>query len=382
MLPVVSRRPASSNQRGFSLMEMIVVVAIASVVLLVAYQILEDSYKTALSLEARNEMTLMAQRPANAIQTAIYQAETIFGNDAAGVGTSYYNRMSTQLTGANAIATGTSLPVIAPTAVMTADGPTENFVGNCLLIARQLPPLFVNYDHDNNNSTAQIPFPVDRYRFELFYLRRDNGRAFSPTSSYTLSLHRARTIDFADAFQIRPLMSSGAGNAFTLSQRQQITAGMNAAGLTKAWDTSPGLLANQAFYNITMSGTNAGVLTLNTTQPLTLASGTGVTNLTAEIYSADITGAVNYSIAYPQPTAVAAKFRGAAWMEEQSDGSFTQMSGLRVAAYGGTNGFEVKVGGAGAGQRVLVRVVMMANFAAGIYDSEEAVVITSRGLSI
>jgi prepilin-type N-terminal cleavage/methylation domain-containing protein len=409
-------REKRRRQAGFSLMEVTIVLGVASIVLIVAYQILEDSYRTALSLEARNDLLMMAQRPTNSIQSAIYQADTIFDNDASGIGTGYYNRLVTELPALFTPAPGTLLPIATSSASFGEDVSGDRHVGNCLLIARQLPPISVDYAPDPSAPSDLVPFPIDRYRFELFYLRRcdrsNANRACAGThgfgnTSYIYDLVRARTIDFADYFQLNPLINPDVnpptGPTFTATQRSQIAAGLAANGLTRAWDPSPGNTVSTAFYTITTTGTYKGRMTANSTQALTLY-GTPDSVDPEILRGAAISGRIQYSIAFRNPAESENLGIPAELRPQDADGQFNFRSRMSFTGASGTavntvlriprfaaddvvtatfpSGFEVKVGGVGAGQRVMVRVMTMAQFMAGTYDAQESVVIGARGMSL
>ncbi len=407
------RSNARQKQSGFTLMELMIVVGVSAVLLIISYQVLEESYRTAMSLEARNDLLLLSQQPTNAIQTSIYQARTIFDNDA--IGQAYYTRFVAQIPALFTPAPGTLLPNLAPTSSLADDATGTRYVGNCLLIARQMPPVYVQYDHDSNAGTPTVPFPIDRYRFEMFYLRQCNktsatqkcagNRGFGKTN-FVYDLVRARTIDFADYFQLNPLINPSAGATLTSNQRNQIVAGLQANGLTRAWDIAPGLAITSAFYSInTTAGATAGQMTAQASQTLTLF-GTPSSMDPQILRGASITGGIQYSIAFRNPAETEAVGTALNLQPENQDGQFSFTSRMSSTTAGATpipiisilrvprfaandvvtttfpSGFEVKIGGVGAGQRVLVRVMVMARYGATRYDAQESVIVASKGLSV
>ncbi|HEV7240821.1 MAG TPA: prepilin-type N-terminal cleavage/methylation domain-containing protein [Thermoanaerobaculia bacterium] len=354
-------------QRGVTLIELLIVLAISTVVMIIAYDLLQDAMATTLALESRNELTTLTQRPMNAIQNAIYQAQRVFIDDAAGL--AYYDRIRTQLPAGMAPAPNTLLPRIDTLITPDTGTGANRRTGNCLLISRQLPPIYVNYDHDNNAGTAQVPFPIDRYRFELFYLSRTTERFF--TSNYSVDIVRARTIDFADYFQLRPLIGLGAGSTFSATQRTQIGNGLGVNGLTRAWDPTGGLLPTAAFYTI---NTGTGAMTLQANPTLNVYS---ASSMTSGLGGGSVTGKIDYTVGYQQSFGV----------------PFDAIQNTRhpipyfAAPDSGQpsfpSGFEIKVIGAGGAQQVVARLVMLGNYTIGgsRIDSQSGLVIAARGIS-
>jgi prepilin-type N-terminal cleavage/methylation domain-containing protein len=358
-----------AGQRGVTLIELLIVMAISSAVMLIAYELLEDAMRTTLALESRNQLTTLTQKPVNSIQNAAYQARVVFIDDTSGQ--AYLTRITSQLPSTMQPAPNTLLPRVDDSMGPDAGNGVARRTGNCLLIARQLPPVFVNYDHDQNNGTAQVPFPIDRYRFELFYLTR-TAKAFA-TAPYSVDLIRARTIDFADRFQLRPLIDNSGGNTpiFNAAQQTQIANGLLANGITRAWDPTTGLLPTAAFYTI---NTSNGDMTAQPNPTLNLYS---VGSMTSGLGGGSIAGKIDYSVAYLQGGGV----------------PFDTVQNARnpvpyFAAYDTTlpnfpSGLEVKVIGSGGAQRVVARLVMLGKYTIGgaRVDSQSGTVIATRGVS-
>lgn len=363
-------RLRQDQQRGYTLMEILIVLAISTVVMIVAYDLIEDAMRTSLFVESHNNLSQWAQRPVNFMQTEVYQNKMIF--DATTTGNGYLTRFTTPPTYPGAMTCGTNgcggsaatppimpalqtnslLPVTDTSNVMAPDVAATRNTGNILFLVRQLPPLLISYD----NGAGTVNFPADRYRFEMYYLARDTTRPFS-SATYFVDLIQVRSIDFADYFQLNPLI--GTGGSFTAAQKTAIVTGLTAAKIKVAWNPMNQPVDN-AFYSI---GTT-GAMTLQATQGIWVWS---AKSLIPEIKSGAISGKMLFSVAFrpsasttfPIPTTVP-----------------------RYAVFNSStpefpSGFEVKIVGAGGSRKVLLRLVLMANFRASKYDSQEGFVISS-----
>ncbi|MBV8517450.1 MAG: prepilin-type N-terminal cleavage/methylation domain-containing protein [Acidobacteria bacterium] len=361
------------RERGYSLAELIVVVAIVGVAILAAYGIIGESMRTAMRIEGRNSLTTLAQRPVNILQVAVLHSRTVFSNDT--IGQSYYTRIASQIPSDFTPLGNTRLPVVVVSETQIApDDPATPQVGNCLLIARQLPPVFVNYDHDNDASTATVPFPIDRYRFELYYLRPDTSRRFARTLT-PIDIVRFRSVEFADYFQLNPLI--GTGGSFSATQKSQIVAYLAANGLTKSWDPTPGTDITAAFYDLTTAGANLGKWTVNNATVLTRVD---TKSLERDFTGGSITGKIDYSIGFRKSTTEEFPIRH----------RIPLYASYNSAAPLFPSGLEIKIVGVGPTQRTLARLVVMANYSGaqmraratnevrGVgWDSEEAEVIAA-----
>src|SRR5688572_29190879 len=72
------------SEKGFSLMEITVTLAIVSVIMIVTYQLIEQTITTAMFSESHNDLAVMSQKAVNAIQTEVLQARMVFENDTGG----------------------------------------------------------------------------------------------------------------------------------------------------------------------------------------------------------------------------------------------------------------------------------------------------------
>ena len=86
-------RSRQKQQSGYSLAEILVVLAISTVVMILCYDLIDDAMRTSLFVESHNNLSQWAQRPVNFMQSEVYQNRTIFDNTAFGQG--YLTRFTT-----------------------------------------------------------------------------------------------------------------------------------------------------------------------------------------------------------------------------------------------------------------------------------------------
>ncbi len=345
----------SSPQSGHTLAEMIVVMAIALVIILASFQMLEETTRVTMFIETRNDLPIIAQTAVNNIQTAISQSKQVFDGSSSGVGPGYFSRIgyptSAQLLG------NSRMPLVNPNGQFIADTSGNEYTGNCLLIARQLSPLEVSYTGGK--------LLADRYRFEMYYLTAGTGWKFSGYSGGYLDAMRGRSVEYADYFQLSNLN-------VTSAQRKEINDKLLAGvlgedklihKLTLAWN--PGQPATSSVYDIKSVGTPlASSYVLNANPSFALSE---VKSITPQVNNAHIFGRMSYSIAfrpsgttsYPLPTPVS-----------------------RYALFDSTkplfpSGFEFMIVGNATTKRILSRVSIMAHYRVKEYAAQEASVITA-----
>jgi prepilin-type N-terminal cleavage/methylation domain-containing protein len=343
------------TQRGFSLMEITVVMAIVSVVMIMVYSLIEETMRITLFNESHNDLAIITQSAVNTIQSAVQQSRIAFEEDT--LGTSYRAALSS--VPSDVTVWGDSrLPVFAAAGEIQPDAALEEFTGNSLLLARQLPPLTITYDHDGNNGTPEVEFLADRYRFEYYFLARSAVKPFGG-STMTMDLLVSRSGEYVDFFQLDSLDDPSTARVV---QRLMV------AGLSRAWN--PGAPVNSAFY--TLAGAADGTFNLpinNATIPIVhtttlLRPFFGVHDQQQRLAGGmGISGRIDYSIAF---------------------GTFPLLTPVRVFAQpdagnpGFPSGFEVKVAGPARNRKVMTRVVMMAHYGAKKhYDSQQGFVITA-----
>lgn len=341
-------------QRGFSLMEITVVMAIVSIVMILVYSLIEETMQVTLLNESHNDLNILSQSAVNTLQSEVQQTKLAFEEDTLG---SSYRTALTMPAGVTVWA-DSRLPVFASAGEIEPDTAGQKFTGNSMLLARQLEPLSIMYDHDNNAGTPQVEFLADRYRFEYFYLARSKEKSFGG-SGMTMDLLMSRSAEYADYFQLDSLDDAAAGKIVTK---------LIAAGMTRAWN--PGATLSSAFYNL--SGATDGVFDAAINGPKIPVVHT--TTLLRPFFGVHddeqrlaggmgISGRIDYSMAF---------------------GSFKLPTPMRVFAQadntkpGFPSGFEVKIAGPSRNRKVMTRVVLMSHYGGRKnYESQQAFVVTA-----
>ena len=332
-------------ERGFSLVELLVTMFIVSVSMLIVYALVDETLHTSMFNESHNDLAIMSQRAVNTLQSEIVQTRVAFEENA--LGSSYRSAL---VLPASSVWGDSFLPVFDSTSsTMIPDAAGQRFAGNSLLIARQLAPLTVTYDHDNNGGTAEIEYLADLYQFEYVYLSRGNVPSFSG-SGMGLDLMLSTSATYADYFQLEALSD------FATSR---IVPKLIAAGLTRAWN--PGQVLNSAFFNLSQAtdGTfNAAVS--NPTIPITTTQ-----SLLRGLTGGRVSGMMRYSVGFAPAT------------------PFPIPTPLRVYAQpipgepGFPSGFEVKIAGPARKRQVMTRLVLMSHYRARSYESQQAFAMTA-----
>jgi hypothetical protein len=365
LTPAAGRRFGRRSERGLSLIEMLVTLAISVTVIAVVMTIIEEAMKMSLFVESHNDLAVMSQRPVNIIQKEVLQSRTIFGEDA--IGTPYRTRIETLLTAAGTPdVPGSVLPVVNGLGVLAPDTGGVRTTGNCMLVARQLSPVQVTVPADASDpvSFPALTFMADRYQFEFFYLTRNTTRKFRG-GDYSLDLFRYRSIPYADYFQL-----SGVTTNLSTTQRTTLATNIKAAAgpnLQIAWNPGQDIL--NSFYTIdaNLAFPAASLITANTTL-LTMQDNV---TLLPELLKGRISGKMDYTIAYRIGTAPGTNLPGLSGLNAVPT-YFQVATGTPLDC-----GFEVKVVGTQGFRRVLTRLVLYSNYGVSRFDSQEGFVITS-----
>jgi prepilin-type N-terminal cleavage/methylation domain-containing protein len=330
------------SERGFSLMEITVVLAIVSLIMIVVYTLIEETMQVSMFNESHNDLAIMSQSAVNTLQAEVMQTRVAFEENATGAA----YRAALAMPAGVTVWADSLLPVFHATGDIAPDAAAQRYTGNSLLLARQLAPLAITYDHDGTSATPEIEFLADRYRFEYVFLARTGTVSFSG-SGMSLDLTMTTSGEYADYFQIASMGSAATG---------RIVLKLMAAGLQRAWN--PGQPVNNAFY--TLAGATDGTFDAPLNAP-TIAT-TSTQTLLRGLLGGRISGRMNYSVAfgtYPIPTPVRVFAQGI------------------TARPGFPSGFEVKVAGPARNRQVMTRLVLMSHYGGRTYESQQAFVVTA-----
>jgi prepilin-type N-terminal cleavage/methylation domain-containing protein len=338
------------SERGMSLIELVVVLAVVSGLMVIIYSLVEEAMKAAMFGESHNDMTIMTQRVVNRLQSEVLQSRVAFQEDVNGG--AYRDAM--QIPAQPAKWPDTLLPVFQSDATLDPDtgNGADRYAGNSLLIVRQLAPLSILYDDDGNAGTPDVEFLADHYRFEYEYPVMNDARSFGGTGFY-LDLMESRSGEYADYFQLASL---------TAAQMKAIVPRIQATGIARAWD--PGQPIDNAFYDLAPAA--AGAFGAALVKPKIAVASTA--SLLPDMRGGRISGRIEYSIAFvpavpkkPFPITQPIAFYS------QPDPAYPKFPG----------GFEVKIAGPAGHRKVGMRLLLMSNYRAGKYESQQGFVTAS-----
>lgn len=359
---------ARNRTRGFSLVEVMVVLAITSIILVIVMGMIEEATRVSLFVESRNELSAMAQRPINQIQREILQANNLF--DETAVGTPYRTNIESTLLASDPPPVPDGLlPVIAAGSTMVPDTVGVRQVGNALLLARKLGPISIPLAADG--TFPATVFNADRYVFHYYYLSRVRTRpnAFR-RSQYIVNLFRYRSWPVADYFQLANSTANLSALQRTALSTALTGAGAGQYGLTLAWN--PGNAFTQAFFTIDPNlnfGAALGAPSLRRRD---------VVSMIPELQGGRITGRMPMTIAYRDNNALL----DPAYVNMAEVARINGRGTVPVPRFGNLNdlqncGFELKIVGPQGSRQVMTRLVLYSNYAVTKLDAQDAIVISS-----
>ncbi|HYI11421.1 MAG TPA: prepilin-type N-terminal cleavage/methylation domain-containing protein [Thermoanaerobaculia bacterium] len=336
-----------NKEAGFSLMEVTVVLAIVTVMMIMVFGLIEQTVRTTMFAESHNDLAVISQKAVNALQAEVIQTKMVFEENT--LGSSY--RGALNLPSIYPVWTDSLMPVIQP-AVGIAPDTSPRHTGNSALLARQLAPLRITYNHDGNGATPEIEFVADRYVFEYIYLTSTSNPAFA-RSGRSLDLVMTTSVQYADYFQLVSLGSTAVS---------RIVPKLTAAGLARAWD--PGQPLAQAFY--ALSGATDGTFDAPLGNPrIELGS---AKSLLPGLRGGRISGKMTYSVGFvPTPPATPYPLRI----------PIRLFAPVVAGRPGFPSGFEIKISGPSGNRQVMTRVVLMSHYAAKSYESQQGFVTTA-----
>jgi hypothetical protein len=354
----IAMRHGRKSEAGYSLMEITVVLAITTVVLIIAMNLIEGAASVSKFLESRNDLTTFAQRPLNAMQKDIIQARVIFGEDS--IGTGYRQKVAAGLS--IPVAPDSVLPVLDPTGSFSPDKDGVRTVGNSLLISKQLPPVPIDLPADGASFPA-LTFLADRYQFIYFYVTRDTSVKFA-TGDRIDNLAFSRSVEYADYNQlVNGTTTLSSAQKVALSAALRDTATVN---LPIAWN--PEMDVANSFYTIdtNLAFPNGSLLAA----PTIAQSGSGI--MIAGLKGGRIIGKMTYTVAYRKGTA-----KPGTAFQITNKAQPVPLYAEATANLPVDCGFEVKVIGPANSRQVLTRLVLYGQYGPEKYDSQQAFVITS-----
>jgi prepilin-type N-terminal cleavage/methylation domain-containing protein len=353
-------RRAHDRQRGFSLVEITVVLAITTTVLLVFMSMIEEATRVSLFVESHNDLAVLSQRPVNTIQKDILQSKMVFSEDTYGTAMRGAIPLGTFPLAANSL-----LPILDAAGTLSPDTGATRDVGNCFLVARQLSPVAISLAADGVNPAAYpaTTFNADRYMFEFYYLSENSARSFKSSGHY-VDLIRYRSKPYCDYYQL----NNSVGFLSTSQQNSLASQLTNATnGLTVAWDPSATAIGS-AFFTV-----NTSALTFTAIAAASVSiSKLDQASMLPEMRGGRISGRMEYTVAYrvgtPAPGNPITGYDNAHPVPLYAQAN----SSLPADC-----GFEVKVVGPAGSRTALLRLVLLSNYNITKIDSQEGFVIAS-----
>jgi prepilin-type N-terminal cleavage/methylation domain-containing protein len=332
-----------NRQRGFSIVEVMAVLLLLTVAMAVIYEMMISASRAGMFSESRNDLTLISERSVNTIQTEISQSKLIFEENA--IGTGYRTLFTAGMPAGITVTANSRMPIIdsASSTLGVDPGPNGivNRTGNSLILARQLAPVSVPYDHDANAGTPDVNFLADRYQFQFYFLWRNPARSFG-NFGYYLDLIQAKSEIVADYVQLSSVTTN----------RAQLVSRLNAAtGIALAWD--PGKTVPTAFYTVNGAGT------LPTTTPARFTVTTK--SLCPEFAGGRVSGKMEYSVCLNSNTPI--KILDPVPMFATVNANFP-------------GGLEFQIVGPSGARKIMARLVT-ASWYSSQYASQAAYVVTS-----
>jgi prepilin-type N-terminal cleavage/methylation domain-containing protein len=323
-----------SRVRGLTLVEMMISIAIFSVIALAITTFIIDSVKVNGTVQAETDAVVLSQQSLDDLRWRLEQSRRLLDAD------SGFLPMF-DLSAAPVPAGEVRLPKVVANASLTprAGGKDLPFdasaVGNALLFVEALPPW-------KEPSTGRL---VDLYRFVLYYVSKGAGEATLGHMPFWLDVTRVESVPYADFQQVDSLGGELANKAIE---------GLVARGVNYAWDA--GAPAGAAFSKLA----NGEIVTPpepnHRIQPKTTV--TAVPGLGAGERAA---GMMTYSIA---PNAGEIPIH-------------TVVPRFANPADGFPNGFEVLIAGPSHGRKVMVRMVIAARAPGNRWFSRETLMLAA-----
>ncbi|NJN63703.1 MAG: hypothetical protein HC882_01695 [Acidobacteria bacterium] len=326
------------GERGISLPELTVTLALMSVVGLLFYDLYIGTVRTTMFLESNNDLAVFGQQAINSIKLETMQSRGVMQNDA--YGNSYVAKLG--IPSAVAAISETRLPTANANGIFEPDEGSEVFTGNSILQAKQVDAFLANVDHDGTSGTANIDYLADRYRFQYFYLAEKGDHPIHPLD-HRLELMHFESEEYADWFQL---------NSLPATFRTAVVGALYDEGLRFAWN--PGAVATSAFYQINDNGSLTGPVThtiaASAIEPVMPGMGQG-----------RISGAMNYSVGITA---------------DPPFQTIDPVSVFGIASGSFPSGFEVQMIGPTGARKINIRLMLMAQYQKRLNSHANSVTVT------
>ena len=318
----------SRRQTGFTLIEMMVAMAIFSIIALALSTFIVDSQKVNFQIAAETDVSLMSQQALDDMRWRLNQSRSILDGKSG-----YLDLLD--LAAAPPVEGKLQLPIIEPTGSLTprASDKDPQFnqasVGNALLFVEAMPPF-------RDPKTGRL---VDTYRFVLYYVAEGlRHEKFGPLPNY-VELMRFESVLYADFAQVDSLPKEIAPD---------VIAALQHSGIDYTWEaTAPAIAAFSRLAHGEIQIPPEPKHKILAARVESAVPGLGRVQTAA--------GSIAYSVAINTPGDLPIH---------------TVVPKFAKIASGFPNGFEVEIAGPSHGRKVLARLVLVAETHGHFYSRE------------
>lgn len=311
---------------GFTLVELLIVLAIVSIVIPIVYQVSESVVFSTTTMTATNDIKLINQRLIEDIKVDVVQSAMIFDDNS-----SYKNMISISIPSNFTQLNKNKLPVINETGSFP---PEQAKVGNVLFMAKYLTPIEVTVEDTEHRSHV---YRLDIFKFVYYFLAKDNSYKIKDRNPIVLLRAQSRE-SYVDYLIINSIKDN--------NQKKALVIALYNSGMRYAID-----LKNAKFYELRSNGNTLPINNHQIQMDTSLASKSfGVNRLP--------TGSVYYAMGY------------------NGMGNIPKFANADNTGDKFPNGFEVAVVGPRSSRDVLIRSVIVAHISGKVLGNENVTIIS------
>ncbi len=220
------------SKKGISLVEMMVAVAVMSIIVLAVSPMFTLTQKGYSSMEAHNALKMSGQETINRIGNKLTQCKRFFDGSAAS--TPFLARVSIA---SPTLLAGSKLPIVEETGTLSPSSSTfvASSVGNSVFFASIEAPCDV--------SVGAESVRIDSYQFNYYFLAEDGTASLGPQRKIVIwEWHSKFYVDYIQIMSIS-----------NVTKRNSVVSILFSSGTTYAWDPSA-TNVNSAFYLLSAGG--------------------------------------------------------------------------------------------------------------------------------
>jgi len=308
---------------GFTLIELIISLAVISLVIPIIYQVSESTIFSTTTITAVNDIKFINQKIIENIKSDVVQSAIIIDNNS-----SYKDKISITLPSNYSQLDKNKLPIINDTGSFP---PQASYVGNVLFMVKYLNPIEL--------TLGDISYRIDNYRFVRYFLAKDTDTKINGRNPIVLLKAQSKEI-YVDYTAIDRISDNNV--------KKSLVQALYNMGMRYAID-----LKNAKFYSLGDNGN---------TSPLNNYSIQMDSNLAFKDFGTNRlpTGNVYYAIGYNNMGYIAIPKFG------NSDNT----------GDGFPHGFEIAIVGPRSSRDVLVRTVVIAYLSGKVLGNENSTIIS------